>query len=367
MTDFRDQIETAVNRWVKPEVRKLKAYHVPDAEGYVKLDAMENPFVWPDAIQQEWLKELASAEINRYPDADSKALKQGIAEVMSVPEGIEMILGNGSDELIQLIAMAVNGANRKIMAPEPSFVMYQMVAKYIDMDYVGIPLNDDFGIDLEATLRQIEIEDPAVIFLAQPNNPTGNLWGDEKLRCILEAANGLVVIDEAYTAFTEADYLSWLESYPNLLIMRTFSKIGLAGLRLGVLFGHSSWIAEINKLRLPYNINVLTQKSALFALQHYQVLINQTQELISQRQRLFKLLDDIDGLKSYPSQANFILVRAAQGQGAVIHAALKERNILVKNLHGAHPSLSDCLRITVSNSAENDLLIAALRDICSAS
>lgn len=365
MTDFRDQLETSVERWVKSDIRKLTAYQVPDSAGMVKLDAMENPFVWPEDIQQAWLKEITEAQINRYPDADSKALKDSILSVIDVPEGIDLMLGNGSDELIQLIAMAVNGPGRKIMAPEPSFVMYKMIAKFLGMDYVGIPLNTGFEIDLEATLRQIENEDPAVIFLAQPNNPTGNLWGDEKLRRILEASNGLVVIDEAYTAFTEADYLNWLESYPNLLVMRTFSKVGLAGLRLGLLFGYPQWISEINKLRLPYNINVLTQLSASFAMKHYDVLLGQTQELVRQRENLSKALSSIEGLLVYPSEANFILVRLQKGQASEVHSQLKQNSILVKKLDGAHELLENCLRINVSTNDENQMLVEALSDAMS--
>ncbi|TCS37633.1 histidinol-phosphate transaminase [Reinekea marinisedimentorum] len=365
MTDFRDRLETAVQRWVSSDIRKLKAYQVPDSSGMIKLDAMENPYVWPQALQEQWLQELSSAQINRYPDADASALKEHIFSVMDVPEGVEVVLGNGSDELIQLIAMAVNGAGRKIMAPEPSFVMYQMVAKFLGMDYVGISLDSDFEIDLEAMLRKIEIENPAVIFLAQPNNPTGNLWGDEKLRRILEAANGLVVIDEAYTPFADADYLGWLDHYPNLLIMRTFSKVGLAGLRLGLLFGHSQWISEINKLRLPYNINVLTQKSTAFALEHYDVLLEQAQEIVRQRDGLVSGLKAIDGLTVYPSAANFVLVRLTKGSAGDVHEALKSHNILIKKLDGAHPLLENCLRINVSTGEENRLLIEALSQVMS--
>jgi histidinol-phosphate aminotransferase len=365
MNDFRDRLETSVERLVSSDIRKLNAYQVPDSSGMLKLDAMENPFVWPEAIRQKWLEQLSSAPINRYPDADARVLKQQIHKIMDVPEGVDLVLGNGSDELIQLIAMAVNAPGRKIMAPEPSFVMYRMVTKFLGMDYVGVPLGADFEIDLQTTIQKIENENPAVIFLAQPNNPTGNLWGDEKLRRILEAANGLVVIDEAYTAFTDADYLGWLETYPNLLIMRTLSKVGLAGLRLGLLFGHSQWMTEINKLRLPYNINVLTQMSAAFALEHYDMLIEQTQELVRQRENLINSLKSIEGLVVYPSAANFVLVRLTKGTAGAAHEGLKQHSILVKKLDGAHPLLEGCLRINVSSKEDNDLLIQSLSQVMS--
>lgn len=363
MTDFRDRLDNHVARWVNPTIASLKAYPVPDATGLLKLDAMENPFVWPESMQREWAELMAGAHVNRYPHPEAPEVKAGIAEIFQIPENIELMLGNGSDELIQLIAMAVNGKGRTIMAPEPSFVMYQMVAKFLNMGYVGLPLTESFEIDIEMTLKRIEVEDPAVIFLAQPNNPTGNLWGDEKLRRILETARGLVVIDEAYTAFTEADYLNWLSDFPNLLVMRTFSKVGLAGLRLGMLFGHSVWIEQINKCRLPYNINSLTQLTATFALKHFDVLKNQTEELVRQRRQLSAQLSGYAGLTVYPSEANFILVRVPEGQAPAIHEALKARGILVKKLDGSHPSLTDCLRINVSSSEENQQLIQALNAI----
>ncbi len=363
MTDFRDKLDEQIVRWVKSDIRKIGAYHVPDSDGMIKLDAMENPFVWPEKMQLEWAALISAAHVNRYPHPDAPEVKAGIKNVFDIPEGIDLMLGNGSDELIQLIAMAVNGDGRKILAPEPSFVMYKMVAQFVGMDYVGVPLNDQFEINLEVMLRTIEVEKPAVIFLAQPNNPTGNLWGNEKLRRILEAAPGLVVIDEAYTAFTEADYMSWLEDFPNLLIMRTFSKVGLAGLRLGMLFGHEAWIEQINKLRLPYNINSLTQMTAAFALQHYDVLTNQTAEIVRQRKQLSASLSAFGSLQVFPSEANFILVRTAPGLAKSIHESLKNKGILVKSLDGSHPALNDCLRINVSSSEENQLLVNALTSV----
>jgi len=360
MTDFRDRLDESVVRWVNNNIRKLGAYQVPDSTGMIKLDAMENPFVWPEKMQKDWADLLSTAHVNRYPHPDAPDVKLGIRQVFNMPEGVEVMLGNGSDELIQLIAMAVNGEGRKILAPEPSFVMYKMVAQFIGMDYVGVPLNESFDLDLEVMLRTIEVENPAVIFLAQPNNPTGNLWGDEKLKRILETANGLVVIDEAYTAFTDADYLSWLDDFPNLLVMRTFSKVGLAGLRLGMLFGHTAWIDQINKLRLPYNINSLTQMTATFALQHYDVLVNQTDEIVRQRKQLSNELKQFPQLAVYPSEANFLLVKTEAGLSSELHQGLKENGILVKKLDGSHPALVDCLRINVSSSQENQQLVSAL-------
>ncbi|GGX70331.1 histidinol-phosphate transaminase [Saccharospirillum salsuginis] len=363
MSDLRDLVDTQVQRWVRTDIQKLAAYPVPDATGLIKLDAMENPYTWPDALRHEWADWLGRTDVNRYPHPDAPKVKAGLREVMNIGEEWDILLGNGSDELIQLIAMALAGTGRTILAPEPSFVMYRMIAQYLDMDYVGVPLTANFELDLETMLAKIEREQPALVFLAQPNNPTGNLWGDEKLRRIIEAAPGLVVLDEAYTAFTQADYLGWLEDYPNLLIMRTLSKVGLAGLRLGILIGHPSWIEQVNKLRLPYNINSLTQLTATFALEHFEVFEQQTRELVTLRSDLYQALKALPGLTVFESEANFLLVRTEPGQAPVIHQALKDAGILIKKLDGAHPLLADCLRINVSSPEENSALVQALQGI----
>ncbi|WP_127556291.1 histidinol-phosphate transaminase [Saccharospirillum alexandrii] len=360
MTELRDQVDTRVHRWVRPDITGLAAYPVPDSTGLLKLDAMENPYGWPDALTAQWQEVLANAQVNRYPHPEAPGVKDALRTVMNIDPRWEILLGNGSDELIQLIAMAVSGADRTILAPEPSFVMYRMIARFLGMDYVGVPLTAEFELDLELMLSRIEREQPAVVFLAQPNNPTGNLWGDEKLRRIIEAAPGLVVMDEAYTAFTEADYLNWLDDYPNLLIMRTLSKVGLAGLRLGILIGDPAWLEQINKLRLPYNINNLTQLSAQFALEHFDVFEQQTAELTRQRHVLQQQLAALPGLKVYDSQANFLLVRTGPGQAVALHAALRDAGILIKKLDGSHPLLADCVRITVSFESENQQLLSAL-------
>lgn len=360
---WQDQIDARVQRWVRDDIRKLAAYPVPDASGLLKLDAMENPFTWPEELHAQWQARLADVHVNRYPHPDAPAVKAGLRRVMNIDERWDVLLGNGSDELIQLIALAVAGKGRTLMAPEPSFVMYRMIAQYLGMDYVGVPLTERFEIDLESTLARIEREQPALIFLAQPNNPTGNLWGDEKLRRIIEAAPGLVVMDEAYTAFTEADYLPWLEDYPNLLILRTLSKVGLAGLRLGVLIADPAWTVEINKLRLPYNIGNLVQASASFALDHFEVFEQQTRELVAQRAQLIDNLSALPALSVYDSQANFVLVRTAAGRAGAIHQGLKDAGVLIKKLDGSHPLLADCLRITVGSADENARLLAALKPL----
>ncbi|MFT6915099.1 MAG: histidinol-phosphate aminotransferase [Motiliproteus sp.] len=356
----KQTVQRRVERLIRPDIRALSAYQVPPATGMLKLDAMENPYVWPDAIKQAWLEQLAEVEINRYPQPQAQAVKEGLRKLMGIDKEFELLLGNGSDEIIQILAMAIAGPDSCVLAPEPSFVMYRMIATFCRIDYVGVPLDSHFDLDLAAMLTVIDDRQPALIFLSQPNNPTGNLFSIEKIRRIAEASTGLVVVDEAYTAFTDADSLHLLNDYDNVLIMRTLSKVGLAGLRLGLLVGRPEWISEMEKLRLPYNINVLTQASAVFALANFEVLRQQTEQLRAERFVLLQALQTLPGLQVWPSEANFILVRVTDKSVTETHEGLKQAGVLVKKLDGAHPSLAGCLRINVSTPQENTRLLEAL-------
>ncbi len=361
---MNEKIGQLVRQWIRPELRELAAYHVPPAAGLIKLDAMENPYALPEALTGTWLDCLREVELNRYPDPACGALKKSLRKVMAIPESMDILLGNGSDELIQLIALALQGTDRVLLAPEPSFVMYRMIALATGLRYQGVPLrSDDFSLDLEAMLAVCEQYQPAVIFIAYPNNPTANLYPEADLRRLIEAAPGLVVIDEAYAPFAEASFLSSLADYPNLLVMRTVSKLGLAGLRLGLLTGAPAWIGELEKLRLPYNINVLTQASAQCLLEHYDILEQQTARIRHDREVLFTRLAELDGIHVWPSRANFLLFRVPAGCAIVIHTGLRDAGVLIKQLHGSHPALTDCLRVTVGSPEENSCFLEALKPL----
>ena len=360
------EIDGLIEALIRPEIRALSAYHVPDSAGLIKLDAMENPYVWPDALRKDWLAALRDAALNRYPDPQGMELQQALREAMGVPADMALLLGNGSDELIQMLALAVaapgpNGP-RKVLSLDPGFVMYRMIALFAGLDYVGVPLNArDFSLDLDTTLAAIARERPALVYIAYPNNPTGNLFDPAAVERIIEASPGLVIVDEAYAPFTDHSFLPRLGDWTNLLVMRTVSKMGLAGLRLGYLAGPPAWLRQIDKLRLPYNINVLTQASATFALRHRATLDAQTDRIRTDRALLFDALQGIDGVMPYPSDANFILVRTESGRARDIFTGLRQRGVLIKNLDGAHRLLVDCLRITVGTPDENSALIDALR------
>ncbi|MFC4160096.1 histidinol-phosphate transaminase [Chitinimonas lacunae] len=343
---------------IRPEILALTAYHVPPAAGMIKLDAMENPFVLPESLRAELAAQLAQVDINRYPDPSGEAVKAALRTAMAVPEELELLLGNGSDELIQLIALALAKPGAKILAFEPSFVMYRMIATMLGVEYVGVPLGPDFALDRAAALAAIAEHRPALVFVSYPNNPTGNLFPAADVDALIRATPGLVVIDEAYSAFAEDSFLPRVAHYPNAVVMRTLSKLGLAGLRLGYLVGRREWLGEFDKLRLPYNINVLSNAAACFALRHIGLFDAQTAELRAEREALFAALQAMDGVKAYPSQANFVLVRLADADR--VFTDLKAMGILVKRLHGGHPALSGCLRLTVGTPEENNAMLAAL-------
>jgi len=349
-----------INRLIRPEIRALKAYHVPDSAGLIKLDAMENPYAWPETLKTEWLEVLCDVPINRYPDPSAQALRTQLKQELAVPVGMDVLLGNGSDELIQLILMGVAHPDAVVLVPTPTFVMYQMIATFVGMRFVGVPLATDFGLDLAAMRAAIKQHQPAVVFIAYPNNPTGNLFDEQAIETLLRESPGLVVVDEAYHAFAQQSFMDRLGRYDNLLVMRTLSKQGLAGLRLGILAGDPAWLAEFDKLRLPYNINSLTQASAGFALKHKDVLDEQAACLRAGRAQLLLDLAALAGVQVWPSAANFILFRTGKPADTVF-AALRQQGVLIKNLSGAGGVLANCLRVTIGTPEENAAFLAALR------
>lgn len=350
-----------IQHWIRPAIRELRPYHVPDSGGLIKLDAMENPYRWPEDLHGEWLGMLADITVNRYPDPQARAVQQKLRAVMDIPPAMELMLGNGSDELIQIIALALNAPGRVLLAPEPTFSMYRMIALATGMDFVGVPLRDDFSLDGRAMLQAIEQHQPAAVFLAYPNNPTGNLFDRTQVDAIIKASPGLVVLDEAYHAFAGDSYMPQLGGADNVLVMRTLSKMGLAGLRLGLLAGPPAWLREFEKVRLPYNINVLTQASVAFALDHVAVFNEQTRAICAGRSHMLDELQRIDGVRPYPSHANFILFRVPAGRADTIFEGLKRAGILLKNLHHAGSALADCLRVTVGTPEENTRFLSVLR------
>jgi histidinol-phosphate aminotransferase len=343
---------------IRPELLLLKAYHVPDSSGMVKLDAMENPYGLPPELRGRLARLIEEAALNRYPDPGAGRLKEQLRRAFEVPAGMELLLGNGSDELIQMLIMAVAKPGAVVLGVEPSFVMFRMIAACAGARYTGVELRDDFSLDFKQVLAAIERDRPAVIFIAYPNNPTGNLFDAGLVEGVIEAAPGLVVVDEAYHAFAGKSFMPGLARHPNLLVMRTLSKLGLAGLRLGALIGAGRWLAQLDKVRLPYNVGTLTQVVAREVLQHGNVLTEQAAAIKLERGRLLQGLQKLPGVTAYPSDANFILLRVNQAER--VFDGLKRRGVLIKSLHGSHRLLADCLRVTVGTPDENAAFLTAL-------
>ena len=353
-------------RFIRQDIQSMHAYAIQDAVGMVKLDAMENPFALSPELQQQLGERLGAVAINRYPGARIEVLKQALARYVDLPEGNALMLGNGSDELIALLAMACDVPGASILAPMPGFVMYPMSAQLQGLAFHGVPLTADFELDESAMLAAMRAHQPAITYLAYPNNPTANLWDAAVIRrLIAEAASfgGLVVMDEAYQPFSSHTWIDEMRAHPaanaNVLLMRTLSKFGLAGVRLGYMVGPATLVHEVDKLRPPYNVSVLNAECALFALEHADVFAQQAASIRAQRDVLIGALAQMPGVKPFASDANMVLVRVPDAQRCF--DGLKASGILVKNVSKMHPSLSECLRLTVGTPAENQQLIKALQ------
>lgn len=345
----------------RKEVLAMSAYKVADAEGMIKLDAMENPYSWPEDIKLKWLETLKDCQLNRYPDPEARQLVKTIRQLNQIPSQFDVLLGNGSDEIILLLLMALPSSST-VLAPDPGFVMYKQLSLSLGLQYQSIPLLEQtFELDLSAMLAAIEQYQSEIIFIAYPNNPTGNLFSEQSIHQIIKSAKGLVVIDEAYEPFAGASFINNLNQYNNLLVMRTVSKLGLAGLRLGYIAGNPDIIGELNKIRLPYNINSLTQISADFALSNKALFDQQTQKICAERTALLDALKRLDSITAYPSAANFILFKTPGNQATRIFESIKQQGVLIKNISPQGGLLTDCLRVTIGKPEENEAFLSALK------
>jgi histidinol-phosphate aminotransferase len=343
---------------IRQDVQSMHAYAIQDSTGMIKLDAMENPHRLPPALQKALGERLAAVALNRYPGQRVNDLRAALGRHARLPAGFDLMLGNGSDELISLLAMACDVPGATILAPQPGFVMYAMSAQLQGLEFVGVDLTPDFELDEKAMLAAIDKHQPAIVYLAYPNNPTANLWNDATIEKIVAAAPGLVVIDEAYQPFSSRSYLDRIAKHEHVLLMRTLSKFGLAGVRIGYMMGPAALVAQVDKLRPPYNISVLNAETALFALEHEDVFAGQAADIKGERERIQRSLREM-GVKSWPSDANMILVRVPDA--ARSFEGMKTRKVLVKNVSRMHPSLAGCLRLTVGTADENTQMLAALQ------
>nr|WP_315495380.1 histidinol-phosphate transaminase [uncultured Rhodoferax sp.] len=376
-TSTDSTVSALIQRRIRQDVLGMHAYAIQDSKGMVKLDAMENPHRLPAELQDALGRRLGALALNRYPDGRVNDLRQALAAYAGMPEGFDIMLGNGSDELISLLAMACDVPTQPgqpkpaILAPLPGFVMYAMSAQLQGLDFVGVPLTADFELDVPAMVQAIETHQPAIVYLAYPNNPTANLWAEAGMVRVVaaaQAAGSIVAIDEAYQPFSSRTYLDVIRVNPaanaHVLLMRTMSKFGLAGVRIGYMVGPKALIAQVDKVRPPYNISVLNYECALFALEHQEAFAAQAREICAQRATLLGALRALPGVKAWNSDANMVLIRiAGEGDGAQkVFDGLKARGVLVKNVSKMHPLLAQCLRLTVGTSDENTRMLKALQE-----
>ena len=339
-----------IRKLVKKEVSGLEAYNAKEIPCRIKLDANESPYGFAAAAQQ-----VAGIRTNRYPDPEAKALRQLIAKDLKV--GTESILfGNGSDELIYYLITTFGGP---VAYPVPTFSMYGIIGQALGEEKVEIPLDKYFDLDTDKFLTAVRKEKPKLIFLSSPNNPTGNCFSTDRILKLLEASKGIVVVDEAYQPFSsETGMLPLLKDYRNLVIMRTLSKIGLAALRLGFMIADPELIGEVNKVRLPFNLNAFSQAIAAAALKRKREFRTYIKTISLERAKLLAELERIAAVTPFPSEANFILLRVDDPDH--VYSALLRKGILVRNLNSA---VKGCLRVTVGTPEENTAFLKALKQI----
>ena len=356
-------LQTRMVRTLRLDVQSMHSYAVQPSSGMVKVDTMENPFQLPAELRVALGQRLAEVALNRYPAERGDVLRAALAAHAGMPEGCDIMLGNGSDELISMLSLACDVPGAAVVSPMPGFVMYEMSAKLQGLKFVGVPLTADFELDLPAMLAAVREHQPAIVYLAYPNNPTANLWNDAAIDAIIDAAPGWVVMDEAYQPFAARDSMDRLKRHAHVLVMRTMSKFGLAGVRIGYLMARRELIAQIDKLRPPFNISVLNCEAALFALEHADEYARQAAVIRDERDQLQtqlrELLQQVPGCQPFPSDANMILLRVPDPKKTF--DGMKARGVLIKNISGLHPLLFGCVRITVGTPDENVLMMNALK------
>ena len=347
---------------IKASVRNLSAYSLKRQSSRIKINQNENPWDVPDEIKQETLRRVAGKSWSRYPDFDGQELRRRLAEFVDwEPDGI--LIGNGSNELIQALMMVTVGRGTRVLINEPTFALYRQIATVLDGEVISVPLTQQLQYDTPAMIKTAQEHVPAVTVVCSPNNPTGCVIEPDCLVALLEATAGLVVIDEAYIEFAGESVTPLLQRYQNLVVLRTFSKaMALAGLRIGYLLTSPELAKEINKAILPYNLNVFSRTAAEVALEFFEgSLKSLVRKICDQRERLFVALNSIDGLSPFRSRANFILVKATVSP-QLIHNALLQRGILIRDV-SSYPMLADCFRVSVGTPEENDQLITALKEM----
>lgn len=349
-----------LNKLVRENIKSLKAYHVESIDCEVLLHANENPFQLPEEILNQLQDDLRQTPLNRYPDPDSRGLKEIISQRLGVAVE-QLVIGNGSDELIQLALQVFCDEGDTIAFPDPTFGMYSIIAKGLGLTPSAYSLDKNWDFRADEFLAEMEQQKPRIIFFSFPNNPTGNCFNQGEIQKVIEGTPAIVVADEAYHDFSRKSFIRELARHNNLIIMRSLSKIGLAGLRVGYAVADPVIIEHINKVRLPYNSNSLSQTFSEKVLRNFDPVQKQIDKIIAERERLFQALLQIKSFEVFPSDSNFILFRAPQDSGRVFQQLINN-GILIRDL-SAHPRLQGCLRVTVGTPEENDQFLDKIKSL----
>ena len=349
-----------VRTLIKKEVREQECYRADIMSYRAKMDANESPFSLSPLLRKKLFEEIKKVSLNRYPEPGAPLLRKRFAEYYGVADNMIMI-GNGSDELIQILCTALVNSSSVVMVPSPTFAMYRIIASTSGHAVAEVPLNASFDLDLDAMLNRIAKDIPVLTFLSYPNSPTSNCFIEKSVAAIVEASTGIVVVDEAYGSFAGKTLVPLLKKYDNLVILKTLSKVGLAAMRIGFLIGSPFLIHELDKVRLPYNINTMSQVAAGFYLDHIDTFFSQTKDIIAGREELLDALGKIESVHPNPSDANFIFF-SCDFDTDNIYSLLAEEGILIKNLNSPGV-MKNCMRVTVGNSEENQEFLKALKKI----
>ncbi len=342
-----------------PKLSELSPYDVPQYSNYIKLNQNESPYDIPDHLKDSIATAIHEAKWNRYPDGISGRLSQMLASKAGAkPENI--ICGNGSNELIQMLLMALPRNQKELIVPSPTFSLYQRLALLLNRPIQWVPLLDDFSFDIERIIESSR--KGALLILTSPNNPTGTSIDYNRLIKILEKTSIPVLLDEAYHEFNPVDTVKLITEFPKLLLLRTFSKaLSAAGLRLGYLIGSSPVIRELRKVKLPFSVGIFQQVAGIKLLEQQQIFIEYAKKIVTERDAMYQIMNQINGIKVIRSEGNFLLFRCLSRKASDLYRNMMDRGILLRQFE--HPALVDWIRVSVGTAHENQIFMNHLEQI----
>jgi histidinol-phosphate aminotransferase len=347
-------------RHVKPAVRSIAAYTLAARAAPVKVNQNENPYDLPEAVKRRVMEAAMARPWSRYPEFEPRELLDGLAAFSGwTTEGI--LAGNGSNEMIEALLLVTVAPGTRVVIPEPTFTLYALLTRILGGDAVRVPLGPELEYDAGELCRVRQELAAPVTLICSPNNPTGGALAIDDVARLCEGGDGLVVVDEAYHEFSGQSMVPLLARHRNLVVLRTFSKaMALAGLRVGYLLAAPELVREVNKARLPYNVNFLSQAAALAALQEWPALQANVERIVAAREDLLHRLYRVPGIRPYPSKANFILFEVLEADPRAVFESVYRRGVLIRDVT-SYPRLSRCLRVSVGSDAENEAFLAAVR------